>query len=97
MFHTNESSDNRMVPLTICRTNGGPYDDAAFESGWRLGDIDATLAGPSVSALATSIEPAELHQADLIAMARGYAMAVHTTSDPGWLSVTFTRIDEDEL
>ena len=60
-------------------------------SGWRLGDLDATLAQPGVDALAESIRPVELRQADLIAMARGYTMTVDDSSDPDWLSVTFSR------
>jgi len=60
------------MPLLLCRSEGGPYEDEAFESGWRLGDLAATLAQPGISALAESIRPAERHQADLIAMAYGY-------------------------
>jgi hypothetical protein len=80
------------MPLVLCRSKGGPYDDDAFASGWRLGAIGATLAGPGVSALAESIRPGERLQADLLAMACGYAMTVDSSDDPDWLSVTFTRI-----
>jgi hypothetical protein len=96
MFQTNESQCDTVMPFTLCRTNGGPYDDDAFLSGWRLGDIDATLVHPGVSALATSIHPRELGQADLIAMARGYTTTVEPSGDPDWLSVTFTRIAQDD-
>ena len=84
-----------VMPLVLCRSRGGPYDDDAFESGWRLGAIGATLAGPGISALAESIRPGERLQADLLAMACGYTMTVESRVDPDWLSVTFTRIGND--
>jgi hypothetical protein len=64
-------------------------------SGWRLGDIGATLGRPGISALAESIRPHERLQADLIAMARGYTMTVEPSSSAEWLSVTFTRNRDD--
>jgi hypothetical protein len=84
-----------VMPLVLCRSRGGPYDDEAFMSGWRLGDIGATLGRPGISALAQSIRPHERLQADLIAMARGYTMTVESSSTAEWLSVTFTRIRDD--
>jgi hypothetical protein len=95
MYDTNEAQCEAVMPFTLCRSNGGPHDDAAFVSGWRLGVLDATLAGPGVSALADSIHPTECAQADLIAMARGYAMTVEPSRDPAWVSVTFTRVRDD--
>jgi hypothetical protein len=83
------------LPLVLCHSRGGPYDDESFLSGWRLGSIGATLARPGISALAESIRPHERHQTDLIAMACGYTMTVEPTSSADWLSVTFTRTQED--
>ena len=83
------------MPLVLCRSRGGPFDDEAFMSGWRLGEIGATLARPGISALAESIRPQERLQADLIAMGRGFTMTVEPSSSGDWLSVTFTRIRED--
>ena len=79
------------MALVLCRSQGGPHDDEAFLSGWRLGDIAATLARADVGALAESIRPAERHQADLIAMARGCTMTAAPVTSAGWLPVTFTR------
>ena len=92
MLETGEDHSGRRCRLVLCRSRGGPYDDEAFLSGWRLGDLGATLASPGVSAVAESIRPEERLQADLIAMGRGYTMTVEPSSDPEWLSVTFTRI-----
>ena len=86
-----EDSSDSVMPLVLCRSRGGPYDDEAFSSGWRLGAIGATLAGPGVSAVCESIRAHERIQADLLAMACGYSMRVDPSTDPNWLSVTFTR------
>jgi hypothetical protein len=94
MLETGEDHSG-VMPLVLCRSRGGPYDDEAFMSGWRLGDIGATLGRPGISALAESIRPHERLQADLIAMARGYTMTVEPSSTAEWLSVTFTRIRDD--
>jgi hypothetical protein len=93
LLEIGEDDRGGVMPLVLCRSKGGPYDDEAFLSGWRLGAIDATLAGPGVSALAESIRPHERVQADLLAMARGYAMTVDSTSAE-WLAVTFTRFGD---
>jgi hypothetical protein len=87
-----EVDDDPAMPLVLCRSRGGPYDDDAFQSGWRLGAISAILAGPGVSALAEAIRPGERLQADLLAMACGYAMTVDSSHGAEWLSVTFTRV-----
>ena len=94
MLETGEDQSG-VLPLVLCRSRGGPYDDEAFMSGWRLGDLGAILARPGISALAESIRPHERLQADLHAMARGYTMRVEPTSSREWLSVTFTRIRDD--
>src|SRR5262245_66503194 len=87
-----DGDDELGLPLVLCRSRGGPCDDDAFRSGWRLGDIGSTLGRLGVSALAESIRPCERLQADLLAMAYGYTMTVQPGSDPDWLSVTFTRV-----
>ena len=86
-----EDSGGGVMPLVLCRSRGGPYDDDAFSSGWRLGAIGAALAGPGTSALCESIRAQERVQADLLAMAYGYSMTVDASTDPDWLTVTFTR------
>jgi hypothetical protein len=94
MVKTGEDHNDAVMPLVLCRSRGGPHDDEAFLSGWRLGDIAATLGRPGISAMAESIRPQERVQADLIAMARGYTMTIERSSDPEWLSVTFVRVQD---
>jgi hypothetical protein len=90
-----EDCSGDVMPLVLCRSRGGPYDDEAFSSGWRLGAIGATLAGPGISALCESIRSGERVQADLLAMAYGYSTRIDPGIDPEWLTVTFTRIGDD--
>jgi hypothetical protein len=93
MLETGEDHSGSVMPLVLCRSRGGPFDDEAFMSGWRLGELGATLGRPGISALAESIRPNERLQADLIAMALGFTMTVEPSSSRDWLAVTFTRID----
>jgi hypothetical protein len=95
-FEIGEDSSGTVMPFVLCRSGGGPYDDEAFSSGWRLGAIGATLAGPGISALSDSIRADERVQADLLAMACGYAMRVDPGTNPEWLFVTFTRTADDD-
>jgi hypothetical protein len=90
-----EDCGDGVMPLVLCRSKGGPYDDEAFSSGWRLGAIGATLAAPGISSLCESIRGHERVQADLLAMAYGYSMRVDPSTEPDWLSVTFTRSGDD--
>jgi hypothetical protein len=94
MSTTSEVTYETAMPFVLCRSHGGPYDDDAFLSGWRLGGIATTLAGPGVSAVSDSIRVEERRQADLIAMACGYAMTVDGAGDAGWLNVTFSLADD---
>jgi hypothetical protein len=93
MAETIDDSAAAVMALVLCRSRGGPHDDEAFLSGWRLGDIAATLGRGDVVSLAESIRPVECHQADLIAMARGYRMTVGPSGEADWLAVIFTRTE----
>lgn len=96
MLGTDETGRDATMPLLLCRSTGGPYDDEAFMSGWRLGDIAATLGRADTSALAQSIRAHELLQADLIAMAYGYSMTAERGNASDWVTVTFSRLRHDD-
>ena len=93
MFESGGNHDETVLPLVLCASAGGPHDDEAFTSGWRLGAIAATLAHPGFNALSDSIRPDERLQADLLAMACGYSMTIEPGTEE-WLSVTFRRVDD---
>lgn len=86
-----------VMPFVVCRSNGGPYEDQAFVSGWRCGEIDRTLRNmDGVNARATFVVMAEeLPQLDLIAMHRGFALdkklAGEQDQETGWCVVEFYR------
>ena len=93
MSTTDQDLMSGELPFVVCRSRGGPYDDEAFRSGWRLGDIAATLARGEASTMAESIRPVECAQADRLAMAFGYTMRIAPGFDPDWVSVIFVRED----
>lgn len=56
-----------VMPFVLVKSAGGPYDDDAFVSGYRLATIAATIA-PSGASWRGYVTPADLPQLDLIAM-----------------------------
>ena len=81
-----------VMPFVLCESQGGPHDDSAFVSGWRLGHLDAVLSavrGTGTSVIVMEmIEEREREQADLLAMRHGSTMTTEPLQD-GWLEATF--------
>jgi hypothetical protein len=80
-----------VMPFSVCKSQGGPYDDESFVAGWRLAEIDAALRMNGGCWQGHVYEP-ELKQVDLIAMRHG----AHVSSEPTdavtlWFTVTITR------
>lgn len=96
MSVTEEMKAGAAMPLVRGWADAGPAVDDDLASAWRLDDLAATLDRAVVRVMVDSIRPAEREQAERIAAARGYSMSVGAGSDPGWLSVTFTRASEDD-
>ena len=65
-----------VVPFTICKSHGGPHDDDAFVSGYRLGQLDCELSALVRKQRPTrwpfTIRHDEVEQFDLIAMRHGF-------------------------
>lgn len=63
-----------LLPFILTESLGGPYDDAAFSSGFRLGMLNSQLAyeRPIGQCVTAFLGCRDLPQADLIAMSRGY-------------------------
>lgn len=83
-----------VVPFIACRSEGGPYDDAAFVAGFQAGQVDQALAGAKAAGATevTSMMGAELvKQVELIAMNRGFPVMDVEVADenPGYAAVTF--------
>jgi hypothetical protein len=96
MSVTEEMKAGAAMPLVPRWADAGPEVDDALASAWRLDDLAATLDRAVVRVMVDSIRPTEREQAERIAAAHGYSMSVGAGSDPGWLSVTFTRTSADD-
>ena len=81
-----------VMPFILTASNGGPFDDAAFVSGWRLGHLDADLgharASDGAVTIVAVIDERDTPQADLLAMRHRFTMATRDVGD-GWVEATF--------
>lgn len=83
-----------LMPFTVVASKGGPYDDAAYCAGYEMGQLDAALsAGPRLHQV--TIRTANVPQADLVAMRRGYTAQADAPSECGtWTWVVFEPMRE---
>lgn len=78
-----------VMPFTVCATEGGPYDDAAFVAGYQCGLIEARMtAGDPV--VKEYVPPPLVPQIDLLAMRFGYSLTRYPDSD-AWVLVELCR------
>ena len=89
------------MPFVVCKSKGGPYDDAAYVAGWegaywdlelqRMGEF--TTGHTIVASIHTDNQP----QIDLIAMKHGWTATFDEPDPefPGWLTVTFRLPDAE--
>lgn len=100
----NEPSDAEyglVMPFVLCKTNGGPYDDAAFVAGVTCGALDEELrllAHLRAIPRERYINAAYLPQVDLIAMTHGYTTTLGELDEPsGWQVVAFAASEADHV
>lgn len=92
MNEQEEPSYELVIPFVSLASKGGPHEDQAYVAGYEMGRLDAVLEHQRPPVLDMTIRLDNRHQADLIAMHRGYAMRiVHDWGTDGWLSATFTH------
>lgn len=87
-----------VMPFVVVKSAGGPYDDAAFVAGCRLGDIDRQMQqGEAV--IEQYVDPESLPQYDLMAMNYGYSMESEPWDDhpDEWALLKLTKITEATL
>ena len=84
-----EPTYSLLMPFVICESQGGPHDDAAFGSGYRLGLLDASLCALPDEGIVTPLMENEISQADLIAMKNKRTMTTET-AEHGWVICSFT-------
>lgn len=90
-----------VYPFTVCRSQGGPYEDESFVAGVQLGHIDRILqiaAGVGADRVRSTARTALVPQLELCGMARGFPVVTVeevTATDkypamPEWVFITFT-------
>jgi hypothetical protein len=82
-----------VMPFVLCKSNGGPFDDAAFVAGATCGALIEELRMLRLTAAIPReryMDARYLPQVDLIAMAHGYAVTLGDLDEAsGWQAVTF--------
>lgn len=97
-FATADGSDDGeyelAMPFILCRSEGGPYDDAAFVAGSTIGALEAEF---SFCRMLSSVPHSRhmndnyLDQADLVAMRHGFSMERGELDEgSGWRWVSFS-------
>lgn len=91
-----------VMPFVVCQSQGGPFEDEAFVSGWRCGEVDRTLctAEGLLAKFLWTVRAEELPQLDLIAMHRGFVidrlLAGEQEQETGWCVVEFRRPESSD-
>lgn len=95
-----EGTYRMVMPFVLTKSNGGPYDDAAFAAGMTCGQIWnelKILAGHGAIPAPRYVKPEHLPQIDLIAMHYGYTLKPGETDEAsGWQRVDFSQSDPDD-
>lgn len=90
-----------VMPFTIVKSNGGPYEDEAFNAGMACGQLWSEMVALShYDALPRPryVRPEYVQQMDLIAMHFEYTMKVGEVDEPsGYVRIDFgPQFDEEE-
>lgn len=90
------------IPLVACQSQGGPYDDEAFQAGLLTGTINQALATAGHTGTPVSVcfvVPAALvPQLELLAMNHGLTHSTHRPAgDPGMVYLWFAVGSPDDL
>ena len=93
-----EAEYGLVLPFVACKSNGGPFDDAAFIAGATCGALIEelrTLARLHATPRQRYINAALLPQVDLIAMSSGYTTTLgELDGASGWQVVSFELTQE---
>lgn len=92
-----------IMPLVVCKTNGGPYDDLSFVVGMRYAEIVLalqTLPVFGVIECVTMVENGLVPQLDLLAMHYGWSLETTPCETEGvdetWTEAKFTKLVDGE-
>lgn len=78
-----------LMPFVVCESQGGPYADTPFVSGYRIGRLDAQLEYERPPLWEGYVSPGDVPQIDLVAMRYGYTTTFEPHDDD-WTSVSLT-------
>lgn len=96
MTDSDEPEYGLVLPFTVCVSQGGPYEDAAFCAGFAAGRIDTLLM--SNIEFEGPVRRDLLPQLDLIAMRYGFGIDMNPeTFDPDgeWAQIHITKVAID--
>jgi hypothetical protein len=80
------------VPFVVVESQGGPYDDEAFASGYQLGMLNMGFFSDDFpSTFCMPMYRQSVRQADLIAMRHGWVTSVEDEVDEEWVILSFRR------
>ena len=84
-----------VMPFVACQSQGGAFDDAAFVSGYRLGEVNATLEHAKPERHVLWAHPNDVAQLDLIAMRQGYTLTTEAWDEhpDEWVEAVLLRAD----
>lgn len=89
----NEGTYELVMPFVLTRSEGGPYDDAAFSAGMTCGQLWTELmilAKHGATPRPRYVQPEHVPQIDLIAMHYGYTLKPGEIDEAsGWQRVDF--------
>lgn len=91
--HPDGDEMSLVMPFVLCRSAGGPYDDAAFTAGYECGLVDQALtiaAAIGETRVKRTVRTDNLPQLDLIAMRHGFAILARDSEITEWTDVAFT-------
>lgn len=89
---TPEPTYGLVMPFVVCRSHGGPYDDAAFVAGAEYANIDNALRSHPYK-VEQYVRTATMPQYDLLAMHHGYTLKASPWDEcpDEWTHALFTR------
>lgn len=84
-----------VVPFTVCKSQGGPYEDQSFTAGFQAGSMFTMLEVTKLLGGANTMPRVAYQQLvpllDLIAMRFGYTVDYDMSEYADWVTVTFKK------
>lgn len=98
-----EAEYEELMPLVVCKSNGGVYEDESFVEGMRYGEIGIALGMLPMFGLTTYecwVPPALIPQCDLLAMRGGWKLETDWCKTEGceedWILARFIKETTNE-